>query len=98
MLLAEDDRRIVGVVSWGAGSWLDVKGLELQEFVCLEGPAGSGLANSLVARSIGDAPAFLWVYEANPRAHAFYRRHGFAPNGIREPDPDTGAEVIMLRR
>jgi len=98
VLVAEDDGRIVGVVSWGHGSWLDVSGLELKSLYVSTDQRGSGLANTLVARSIGDAPAFLWVYEANPRAHAFYRRHGFAPNGIREPDPDTGAEVIMLRR
>ncbi|KAA1398155.1 GNAT family N-acetyltransferase [Aeromicrobium ginsengisoli] len=98
ILVAEDGDRIVGVVSWGDGSWLDVSGLELKSLYVSADQRGSGLATTLLQRSIGDAPAFLWVYEANPRAHAFYRRHGFEPNGVSEPDADSGATVIMLQR
>ena len=98
VLVAEDGDRIVGVVSWGDGSWLDVHGLELKSLYVSASQRGSGLAGTLMARSVADAPAFLWVYEANPRAHAFYRRHGFVANGISEPDPDSGATVIMMQR
>ena len=98
VLVAEDGDRIVGVVSWGDGSWLDVSGLELKSLYVSADQRGSVLANTLLSRAIADAPEFLWVYEANTRPHAFYRRHGFAPNGISEPDPDSGATVIMLQR
>ncbi|KRC64094.1 hypothetical protein ASE12_04535 [Aeromicrobium sp. Root236] len=98
IVVAEDGDRIVGVVSWGDGSWLDISGLELKSLYVSADQRGSGLADTLLQRSIGGASAFLWVYEANPRAHAFYRRHGFAPNGISEPDPDSGATVIMMQR
>jgi hypothetical protein len=31
--------------------------------------------------AIGDAPAYLWVLSGTSRAHSFYRRHGFVPDG-----------------
>ncbi len=38
------------------------------------------------------------MLEGNDRAQAFYRRHGFADDGGRKPEPETGVvEVRMLR-
>ena len=51
---------------------------------------GQGIADSLVAavceraRAAGAATVTLWVTEMNGRAIALYRRHGFAPNGLRQ--------------
>ena len=48
---------------------------------------GSGVAQSLLDRTLGDGPAFLWVAEHNPRAQAFYRRNGFELDGAHKVDP-----------
>ena len=59
---------------------------------------GSGVAHRLLEASIGAATASLWVFEANPRARAFYSKHGFRPDGARKLDDDTGIwEVRLLR-
>lgn len=45
---------------------------------------GTGTGQALLDAAVGDRPAFLWVAEDNPRAHAFYRRNGFRPDGGRK--------------
>ena len=42
---------------------------------------GTGLAQQLHDRAVGNRAAFLWVLEANPRAQAFYARNGYRPDG-----------------
>ena len=42
---------------------------------------GSGVAQRLHDRSVGDRAAFLWVLRDNPRARAFYVRNGYSPDG-----------------
>jgi GNAT superfamily N-acetyltransferase len=60
---------------------------------------GSGLAQELIDVSVGLQPAFLWVYEQNPRARRFYERNGFVPSGRSKFDGDTGVlEITMVRR
>jgi GNAT superfamily N-acetyltransferase len=45
---------------------------------------GTGLAHRLLAAVLpADVPAELWVFEANPRARAFYAKHGFVADGGR---------------
>jgi len=50
----------------------------------------SGVADALLAMTIGDAPAYLWVLTGNDRAQSFYRRHGFTPEGVRVPVEGLG--------
>jgi ribosomal protein S18 acetylase RimI-like enzyme len=67
---------------------------------------GQGIADRLVAavcdlaRARGAARVALWVADANPRARALYRRHGFRPSGerglLRDADPGSG-EARMTR-
>ena len=60
----------------------------------------SGIAQALVARVLGDRPAFLWVLEANPRAIAFYKKLGFVPDGSRQfltLDGKSLPEIRMVR-
>jgi GNAT superfamily N-acetyltransferase len=59
---------------------------------------GTGLADALLDRAIGDRPAYLWVLDGNARAQAFYRRHGFADDGGRKPEPETGVVEIRMSR
>ncbi|UIJ34698.1 GNAT family N-acetyltransferase [Allobranchiibius sp. GilTou73] len=42
---------------------------------------GSGVAQRLVAATVGDRPAYLWVLTGNERAIAFYRKLGFELDG-----------------
>ena len=77
-----DDGEIVGVAHAGFGRDADAPTpLELY-VMCLRAQAqGSGVADALLRTAIGDSPAYLWVLSGNHRAHAFYRRNGFAPDG-----------------
>jgi GNAT superfamily N-acetyltransferase len=62
---------------------------------------GTGLAHRMLTAVLpDDVPAELWVFEANPRAQAFYAKHGFAPDGSRHvfgADLNHQAEIRMVR-
>jgi ribosomal protein S18 acetylase RimI-like enzyme len=88
--LAEEGAAVVGVVSWGQSDADDVPALELKSLYVAAGQRGSGVAAALMELAIGSAPAHLWVFEDNPRALAFYTRHGFRFDGRRQVDPGTG--------
>jgi GNAT superfamily N-acetyltransferase len=103
--IAEDPYgRIVGCA--GAGPAQDDDGdagppVELQMLYVLEQAHGTGLGQRLLDAAIGSKPALLWVLEDSARAQAFYRKHGFAPDGRREPLTDLWAglhEIRMVRR
>lgn len=57
---------------------------------------GSGVADALLTYAIGDADCYLWVFDHNPRAAAFYAKHGFAFDGASKPAFDDG-ELRALR-
>ena len=40
--------------------------------------------------------AALWVADPNPRAHAFYRKHGFVADGTAQVE-DGVREIRMVR-
>jgi GNAT superfamily N-acetyltransferase len=90
---------VVGVVTWGPSrDPVPEPPLELMSLYVRAGHHGTGLAGRLLAAAIGRASASLWVYEANPRARAFYTRHGFRADGSRARDEDTGLwELRMVR-
>ncbi len=98
--VARDDAGIVGFASTGPGRDADRPvDLELIAINVLARAHGTGLADDLLAAAVGDRAAYLWVVDGNERAMAFYRRHGFADDGTRKPEPDTGVtEVRMVRR
>lgn len=98
-VVAEVGGQIVGVVSWArsrdAGS---APPLELKSLYVAAAYRGSGIAADLLDRAIGSKAAHLWVFVDNPRALRFYRKHGFAPDGERDVDADTGLwELRMVR-
>ncbi|HET9126672.1 MAG TPA: GNAT family N-acetyltransferase [Propionibacteriaceae bacterium] len=101
-LVVSADDRIVGVA--GAEPARDAgspASLELTMIYLLQEAQGSGIADRLLQIAIGDAPAYLWVLDDNPRAQAFYRRHGFVPDGTSQPLPDGWrgrCEIRMVRR
>lgn len=71
---------------------------ELWSLYVLAATYGSGLADLLMERLIGDDAAYLWVLEGNERAQAFYRRHGFVADGARLLDPSVGAYDLRMVR
>jgi GNAT superfamily N-acetyltransferase len=96
--LAADPKGLVGVVSWADASIDDGPELELKSLYVAAEYHGVGVATRLLARALGSAPAHLWVFEGNVRAHAFYRKHGFDFDGHRTIDPDTGVPEQRMSR
>jgi GNAT superfamily N-acetyltransferase len=85
VLLAERGDRAVGLSCVAAG-WL-------QGLFVVSDAWGSGLADRLheaalmVVQAQGRSSCRLWVLEANHRARRFYARHGWLPDGRRQPAP-----------
>ena len=55
--------------------------------------AGLGLLEAVISESDGAA---LWVADPNPRAQAFYRKHGFMPDGSSKEEYGI-REIRMVR-
>ncbi|MGI8522032.1 MAG: GNAT family N-acetyltransferase [Nocardioides sp.] len=98
--VARDDGGMVGFISTGpARGDHPPTPSELWAINLLARAQGTGLADALLARGLGDRDAYLWVLQGNGRAQSFYRRHGFADDGGRAVHEPTGAaELRMVRR
>ena len=59
---------------------------------------GTGAGRGLLAAVLGNDHAALWVADPNPRAQAFYRKHGFRPDGARKHARDLDLEEIRMVR
>jgi GNAT superfamily N-acetyltransferase len=94
-----DAPTVVGVASSGPSrDDLPRPPLELMTLYLRASHHGTGLSDRVIRAAIGSAAASLWVYAANRRAVACYRRHGFAPDGTEKIDPPTGVlEIRMVR-
>lgn len=94
------DGEVVGFAAAGpsededrAGEWA------LYAIYLLEAHHGSGLGQALLDAAIGDRAASLWVLAENPRAHAFYARNGFVPDGVgKEDERWPGVHEVRLVR
>lgn len=71
--------------------------LELYALYVLERHYGTGTGGALLAASLGDRAASLWVLEDNPRARAFYAKHGFEPDGAVKDDGRWGEPIHEIR-
>ena len=62
---------------------------------------GRGVARELMRTVVAEAGAstriMLWVLAENERAQHFYRRNGFAPDGVEKLAPVGGAELLEVR-
>ncbi|MFB9313180.1 GNAT family N-acetyltransferase [Nocardioides plantarum] len=95
--VVEHDGRLVGFATAGPPRDLDPPaGLELRAIYARASVWGTGVGRALLAASIGDAAAYLWVLEGNDRAVGFYRRQGFELDGATE-EHEEGLHLRMCR-
>ena len=96
--VAERDGDVVGIAMAGppqdsGAQW----GTHLYVLYVLAAEHGTGAGAALLDAVIGpDDSAALWVADPNPRAQAFYRKHGFVADGTVMVD-DGVREIRMVR-
>ncbi|WP_114558254.1 GNAT family N-acetyltransferase [Desertihabitans aurantiacus] len=96
VVVAEHLGQIVGIVSAGRPRDDDATWpLELFVIYLLEEHHGSGVGARLLHAVVADGPAALWVAQPNPRAQAFYRKHGFVADGASKHEGIP--EIRMVR-
>jgi ribosomal protein S18 acetylase RimI-like enzyme len=97
--LARDDAGIVGLATSGPARDDDAPTpWQLYAINVLARGHGTGVAAALLDAALGDRAAYLWVVEGNDRAIAFYRKHGFRDDGVRDRLPDTGTPEVRMSR
>ncbi len=76
-----------------------VRTLEVGAIYLLAAHHGLGLGQLLLDAALGGGSASLWVLDDNPRAHAFYARNGFSPDGTEKIDEGFGGvrDIRMVR-
>lgn len=101
--VAEVDGRVVGFVTLGPGRDEDVRRGDREIYSIYLEPEhwGRGVARDLMrtvfTETGSDSRILLWVLAGNERAQHFYRRHGFAPDGVEKYAPVGGAELLQVR-
>jgi GNAT superfamily N-acetyltransferase len=96
--VAERDDELVGVAMSGppedvTAAWAR----QLYVLYVLAADHGTGAGRALLEAVIDSAEsAALWVADPNPRAQAFYRKHGFAADGTAQFE-DGVREIRMVR-
>lgn len=89
---------IVGFVGSGPARDDDApRERELYFIYLLDAFHGTGLGQRLFDAACDARPGYLWVAEDNPRAHGFYKRNGFAPDGATQIQPFLGEEIKEVR-
>ncbi len=97
--VAERNGEPVGIAMAGPAEDPDAHWpVQLHVLYVLAADHGSGAGGGLLAAVIGDDRAGLWVADPNPRAQAFYRKHGFQPDGTRQHDRDLDINEIRMVR
>lgn len=101
MLVAEhpEECRVAGfVLGSGSGPVATLRAIHVLPELHGSG-AGQLLHNRIVAefRAWNCLTAQLWVLDGNARAEAFYRRNGWAPDGVRDTNDIGGALVPIVR-
>lgn len=98
--VAEIDCTVVGFAVAGPSRDEDaVRDRELYSLYVATAHHGTGAGQALLDAVLADDPAQLWVVTDNARARAFYRRNGFAPDGVGrvEQHLENLAEIRMVR-
>jgi ribosomal protein S18 acetylase RimI-like enzyme len=97
--VAEREGELIGIAMSGpspdaAAAWAR----HLYVLYVVTADHGSGAGQALLDAVIDPVePAALWVADPNPRAQAFYRKHGFVADGRTQVE-DGVREIHMIRR
>jgi len=96
--VAERDGELVGIAMSGppldaAAAW----GRQLYVLYVYAAHHGTGVGPALLEAVVDpEESVALWVADPNPRAHAFYRKHGFVADGTAQVE-DGVPEIRMVR-
>jgi GNAT superfamily N-acetyltransferase len=96
--VAETDGGLIGVAMSGpplgdGATWTR----QLYVLYVLAAHHGSGAGSALLAAVVDpDVTTALWVADPNPRAQAFYRKHGFVADGAVQAEHGV-REIRMVR-
>jgi len=96
--VAERDGELIGIAMSGppldaAAAWAR----QLYVLYVIAADHGTGAGRALLAAVIDpEEPVALWVADPNPRAQAFYRKHGFAADGAAQVEGGM-REIRMVR-
>ncbi|WP_260981132.1 GNAT family N-acetyltransferase [Curtobacterium pusillum] len=94
--VAELDGEVVGIAMSGP-STDGPAAVQLYVLYLLDGHHGSGAGSALLDAALTTTDdAVLWVADPNPRAQAFYRKHGFTFDGVEQVE-DGVRERRMVR-
>jgi len=102
VFVAEREGNVVGFSSVGASRDVGGEG-ELYGIYVLPAEWGSGAGGALMEaaldalRGYGYERATLWVLDDNPRARAFYEKHGWRPDGETKRGTHLGVETDEVR-
>lgn len=90
---------IVGFVGSGPARDEDApRSRELYFIYLLDAWHGTGIGQRLFDAAFDEGEeGYLWVAEDNPRAHRFYARNGFAPDGATQEEPFLGETLTEVR-
>lgn len=96
-------RTILGVTRWRLADDDPTTGL-IDSLYVAPSAQGSGVGGRLLAHAVdalagaGATTARLWAFRDNAPAIAFYRRHGWSPDGGNRIEPAYGEPEIRLAR
>jgi GNAT superfamily N-acetyltransferase len=71
--------------------------MELYFIYLLDAHHGTGIGQQLFDAVVDAGPSSLWVAEDNPRAHSFYKRNGYAPDGHDQDQVVLGEQLHEVR-
>jgi ribosomal protein S18 acetylase RimI-like enzyme len=96
--VAERDGELIGISMAGPPQDSGTKwGTHLYVLYVVAAQHGTGVGAALLDAVVSPHDsAALWVADPNPRAQAFYRKHGFVPDGTVNVD-DGVREIRMVR-
>ncbi|MBD5787830.1 GNAT family N-acetyltransferase [Cellulosimicrobium terreum] len=101
--LADADDRTIGFATLGPGRDEDAEPGDLEIYAIYLDPEswGRGVARDLMRTMLAEVSpgtvVTLWVLADAERARRFYRRHGFAPDGVERRDDLGGKDLTVVR-
>lgn len=92
------DGEAVGFSGSGPSHDTDKPGQQELYFVyLLDAHHGTGIGQQLFDAAVDPGPSTLWVAADNPRAHGFYKRNGYVPDGHEKVEEVLGEQLHEVR-